>query len=99
MSSNLEQPIDITSLQRLAEGMAGELLYDDVMRVLYATDASVYRAMPLAVAYPRSDSDIIQLIQFATEHETYLIPRAAGTSLAGQTVGEGIVVEQFQIFH
>ena len=60
---------------------------------MYATDASVYRKIPLAVAYPRGVSDIQKLIYFALKHKISLIPRTAGTSLAGQCVGEGIVVD------
>ena len=60
---------------------------------MYATDASVYRKIPLAVAYPRGVSDIQKLIYFAQKHKVSLIPRTAGTSLAGQCVGEGIVVD------
>lgn len=60
---------------------------------MYATDASVYRKIPLGVAYPRGEDDIQKLIYFALKHKVSLIPRTAGTSLAGQCVGEGIVVD------
>jgi FAD/FMN-containing dehydrogenase/Fe-S oxidoreductase len=73
--------------------MQGELHYDDLLRSIYATDASVYRELPMAVAYPKNDEDIIALIQFANAENASLIPRAAGTSLAGQCVGSGIVVD------
>ncbi len=63
------------------------------MRTLYATDASVYREMPQAVAMPKTEGDICKLVRFAREHGTSLIPRTAGTSLAGQVVGAGIVVD------
>jgi FAD/FMN-containing dehydrogenases len=81
------------SLQQLAGDLEGELYFDDTMRVLYATDASAYREMPLAVALPRTVADIKKLITFAHTHKTSLIPRTAGTSLAGQVVGTGIVVD------
>ncbi len=80
-------------LRQLASEIEGELHYDTVMRTLYATDASAYREMPLAVAIPHSVSDIKRLIQFAREKGVSLIPRTAGTSLAGQVVGSGIVVD------
>ncbi len=82
-----------TKLEALSGEMEGELYYDDVMRTLYATDASAYRELPLAVAIPRSDDDIRKLIHFARKNATSLIPRTAGTSLAGQVVGNGIVVD------
>ena len=63
------------------------------MRILYATDASVYREMPLAVALPKDKKDIRVIVAFANQHEVPLIPRAAGTSLAGQCVGTGLVVD------
>lgn len=63
------------------------------MRILYATDASEFQEMPAAVACPRSEEDIKRLIAFARAQRIGLIPRAAGTSLAGQVVGNGIVVD------
>ncbi len=73
--------------------MHGELFFDDLIRSIYATDASVYRKLPLAVAYPKDRQDIKELIRFARLNNTSLIPRTAGTSLAGQCVGDGIIVD------
>lgn len=87
------QPNLVPFLEKLASQLEGSLQFDRLTRTLYATDASVYREMPLAVAFPKSESDIQKLIQFATEYGTSLIPRTAGTSLAGQCVGNGIVVD------
>ena len=80
-------------LDHLAQQLRGELHHGSLMRTLYATDASVYRELPLAVAIPQDEADLKTLIRFANEHGTSLIPRAAGTSLAGQCVGAGIVVD------
>lgn len=80
-------------LQQLARELEGELYFDVTMRTLYATDASAYREMPLAVAVPKTVDDIKKLIAFAHAQKTSLIPRTAGTSLAGQVVGNGIVVD------
>lgn len=77
----------------LAHQLSGELHYDQLHKVIYATDASVYRALPQAVALPATVEDLRILIDFAQQHKTSLLPRAAGTSLAGQCVGEGIVVD------
>ncbi len=71
----------------------GEILADDAIRLMYATDASAYREVPLAVTYPKNNDDLKKLILFARENHTSLIPRTAGTSLAGQVVGSGIVVD------
>ncbi|NNG09522.1 MAG: FAD-binding oxidoreductase, partial [Arenibacter sp.] len=80
-------------LNKLKQDLEGELFTDKLMTTLYATDASVYRKMPLAVAYPKTESDIQKLILFARDNKIGLIPRTAGTSLAGQCVGDGIVVD------
>jgi FAD/FMN-containing dehydrogenase/Fe-S oxidoreductase len=80
-------------LKRLASTLEGELYFDTTMRTLYATDASAYREMPLAVAIPATIMDIKKLIAFANAHHVGLIPRTAGTSLAGQVVGSGIIVD------
>src|SRR3954465_14868798 len=81
------------ALKDLEKQLEGELHYDTTIRTLYATDASAYRELPLAVAVPKSTADITALIRFARTHSTSLIPRTAGTSLAGQVVGAGIVVD------
>lgn len=88
----------VLELEILKSKLSGELHYDDLLKSLYATDASVYRQLPLAVAYPKTTADIQLLIQFAKEHHTSLIPRTAGTSLAGQCVGKGIVVDVSKYF-
>src|SRR3954465_11363377 len=80
-------------LHVLASELDGELYDDVMMRTLYATDASAYREMPLAVAVPTSIDDLKKLIEFANNQKTSLIPRTAGTSLAGQVVGNGIIVD------
>lgn len=82
-----------TELDQLAAQLEGELHRDETMRRLYATDASEYQEMPLAVALPKSEEDVRRLVAFAAHHELGIIPRAAGTSLAGQVVGHGIVVD------
>src|SRR6188768_816392 len=80
-------------LKRLAQTLDGELFFDVTMRTLYATDASAYREMPLAVAIPKTIGDLKKLIAFANNNHTSIIPRTAGTSLAGQVVGNGIIVD------
>ena len=85
-------------LASLQKTLAGDFYFretgiDNAMRLVYATDASIYQEKPLAVALPKTEEDIKKLIAFAREHQVTLIPRAAGTSLAGQVVGRGIVVD------
>ncbi|MSU23253.1 MAG: FAD-binding oxidoreductase [Opitutus sp.] len=80
-------------LDGLASQLEGEFHCHETMRSLYATDASEYQEQPLAMALPRTEGDLAQLVAFARRHGLGLIPRAAGTSLAGQVVGPGSVVD------
>ena len=89
----------INKLKQLAKTLEGDLFFDKMIKTLYATDASSYREFPLAVAIPKTQQDIAKLIQFASTHQTSLIPRTAGTSLAGQVVGSGIVVDVSKHFN
>lgn len=66
---------------------------DSLHKIAYATDASVYREIPYGVAYPKNEDDIVELIHEARRRGTNLIARAGGTSIAGQVVGNGIVVD------
>ncbi len=82
----------------LQKRLKGTLYYKDtpehtMQRRAYATDASVFQEMPLAVALPVDEDDLKALVEFAGAHHIALIPRAAGTSLAGQVVGSGLVVD------
>lgn len=83
----------VNALEVLHDELDGELRFDELTRNIYATDASVYQETPIAVAIPKTNADIQRLIQFASEQQIGLIPRTAGTSLAGQVVGAGIVVD------
>jgi len=80
-------------LKQLATNLEGDLYFDNLHKSIYATDASVYRKIPLAVSFPKNIDDLKKLINFAKNQNISLIPRAAGTSLAGQCVGDGIVVD------
>jgi FAD/FMN-containing dehydrogenase/Fe-S oxidoreductase len=80
-------------LSLLKDVFHGDVHTDLTTRLIYATDASAYREVPVAVAMPKGAEDIKALIRFATGNGLSLIPRTAGTSLAGQVVGNGIVVD------
>jgi FAD/FMN-containing dehydrogenase/Fe-S oxidoreductase len=80
-------------LASLAARLEGDLATDDLARTIYATDASEYQETPLAVAFPKSAADVQAIVCFAAEAGVGIIPRGAGTSLAGQVVGGGIVVD------
>ena len=91
MSENLD-------LKRLKNLIKGDFFSDSLHRMIYATDASVYRSLPMGVAYPKDTDDLKQLVQFAKKQGISLTPRTAGTSLAGQCVGDGIVVDLSRYF-
>ncbi|WP_455208438.1 FAD-binding and (Fe-S)-binding domain-containing protein [Kaarinaea lacus] len=84
---------DTRLFQSLAKQIDGDVRHDDLNQMLYSTDASIYQHQPLAVVKPKHRDDCIKLVKFAREHQIPLIPRAAGTSLAGQVVGEAVVVD------
>ncbi|MFZ2431307.1 MAG: FAD-linked oxidase C-terminal domain-containing protein [Lutibacter sp.] len=81
------------NLEELSNIIEGEVHFDNLHKSIYATDASVYRKIPLGVAYPRNNADLKKIIHFATKNNITLIPRTAGTSLAGQCVGDGLIVD------
>ena len=91
--------INKSDLLALGNVLKGDLFIDDLHKRLYATDASVYRILPLAVICPKVADDIITVIKFVTKYKISLIPRTAGTSLAGQCVGEGIILDFSKYFN
>jgi len=85
--------IPINKWNELSARLKGDLYTGDSMRLLYATDASAYREMPAGVCRPKDEDDLKVLIDFSRKMKLPLIPRTAGTSLAGQVVGSGLVVD------
>lgn len=83
--------------QRIAEDLSGlfmgELRFDDVTREIYSTDASIYQIHPLGVACPKNREDVLTLANYARDADLPLIPRGAGTGLAGGAIGRGLVVD------
>jgi len=83
----------------LKNNIQGELYTDTLHKIIYSTDASVYKETPLGVVYPKDVDDLKAIISFANENFISLIPRTAGTSLAGQVVGDGLVVDVSKYFN
>jgi len=83
--------------QRISEDLTGvfegELRFDGVARQTYSTDASLYQMLPLGVACPRHEQDVVTIARYAREHYLPLIPRGGGTGLAGGAIGSGLVVD------
>ncbi len=73
--------------------LKGEVHTDNTSIILYSTDASAYSEKPLGVIYPQDTEDIGKVIKFCHKHKIPIIPRAAGTSLAGQVIGSGLVMD------
>lgn len=76
----------------LRDVVSGEVRFDEYAQVLYATDGSIYRARPAGVVIPRDEDDVRAAVRTAAEHDVPVLPRGAGSSLAGQTVGPDCVV-------
>ncbi|MCJ0620058.1 FAD-binding protein [Haloarcula hispanica] len=71
----------------------GEVRFDEYSRQLYATDASLYEVLPIGVVYPRSTDDVAAVMSYCAQREIPVLPRGGGTSLAGQTVNEAVVLD------
>ena len=89
----------VPEYQELAEGLRdrvrGEVQFDEYAQVLYATDGSVYQARPAGVVLPKDIEDVVATVEVASAHGVPVLPRGAGSSLAGQAVGPGCVVLDF----
>ncbi len=77
----------------LSHTLAGEVRFDLYSKALYSTDASLYQIQPIGVVIPKDKQDVIKTVQIASEHKIPILPRGGGTSLAGQSVGEAIVLD------
>lgn len=77
----------------LQDAIAGDVAIDSYSRRCYATDASLYQEQPIAVAFPQSTADVSQILTRCTKANVPVLPRGAGTSLAGQTVNSAVVLD------
>ena len=71
----------------------GELLFDELSRALYSTDASIFQVQPLGVVVPRDEEDVQVLVRYAAEHQIPVVARGAGTGVAGESLGSGLIVD------
>ena len=90
MEINTQKPFDFSELD---QKLAGNCHWDDLHLMMYATDASVYRNRPRAVVYPKTDEDVATVLAWCAQRQISITPRAAGTSLAGQCVSDGVVLD------
>jgi len=77
----------------LRRKIKGEVYFDDVTRYLYSTDASLYQIQPVGVVVARDKEDVVQAIRTAAKYGVSILPRGGGTSLAGQAVGQSLVID------
>jgi FAD/FMN-containing dehydrogenases len=89
----MESDTRYSILDTLKNDLEGDLKYDPITLTIYSTDASVYKEKPLAVTWPRNLSDLKKIVSFANREKISITLRAAGTSLAGQVVSPGIIVD------
>ena len=105
----MNKPIDIPEIKaimidqallakRLREETSGEVMTDIASRGRYATDASIYQAMPVAVLVPKTAQDIAIAIQIAADLQVPVLPRGGGTSQCGQTIGTSLVIDNSKYF-
>jgi FAD/FMN-containing dehydrogenase/Fe-S oxidoreductase len=91
------EPVD--EQQRLNLGddlrgiLKGQIFFDDLTRALYSTDASIFQVQPLGVIVPQDEEDVQTLVRYAAEHKIPLIPRGAGSGVAGESLGSGLIVD------
>jgi FAD/FMN-containing dehydrogenase/Fe-S oxidoreductase len=89
--------MDLPQRERIRDDLKGilegELLFDDLSRRLYSTDASVFEVEPAGIVVPRHEDDVRALVRYAGEHGVALVPRGAGTGLAGESLGSGLIVD------
>src|ERR1043166_6345405 len=84
----------MTSAQRSTlENTDCEIAFDDLTRQLYATDASLYQIVPMAVAFPRSAQQASAIIMAAADANVPITPRGAGSGVSGGAIGDGLIVE------
>jgi FAD/FMN-containing dehydrogenase/Fe-S oxidoreductase len=89
-SDDVDRPALVEDLSEL---VAGEVRADSYSRQLYSTDASIYQMLPVAVVFPRSTADVAAVVDYCASRNIPVLPRGGGTSLAGQTVNEAVVLD------
>lgn len=80
-------------LTELHQQVKGDVYADEITLGMYATDASIYQIIPVAVVCPKDETDVATCLKIARENKIPILPRGGGTSLAGQTVADAIVLD------
>src|SRR5690242_5919175 len=80
-------------MNELRKHFRGEIRNDFVSRILYSTDASIYQIEPQGVAIPKTQEDLQAAVELAARYKIPILPRGAGTSLAGQAIGNALILD------
>src|SRR5487761_2604260 len=80
-------------IKELKEHFTGDIRLDLASRILYSTDASIYQIDPLGVAIPKTQEDLISAVELAAKYKIPILPRGSGSSLAGQAIGEALILD------
>lgn len=80
-------------LDKLTRSISGEIKVDATTRILFSTDASIHKILPLGVVFPRNIDDLQSIVTIANQYKIPLIPRGSGSSLAGQSIGNGLIID------
>ncbi len=80
-------------VNELARRFTGDIRLDPASRILYSTDASIYQVEPLGVVLPKIREDLIAVVELAAKYKVPILPRGSGSSLAGQAVGEALILD------
>src|SRR6266496_2129400 len=80
-------------INELSKRFTGQIRNDLASRILYSTDASIYQIEPLGVAFPKTQEDLHAAVELAAKYSIPILPRGAGTSLAGQAIGNSLILD------
>lgn len=86
-----EQQVRI--LDDLRDVVSGDILVDDLSRAAYSTDASILQVRPVAIVAPKTTAELIEIVKYAGENKLSIHPRGAGTGLAGESLGPGLMID------
>src|SRR5215216_5660982 len=80
-------------INEMRKHFTGDIRLDPASRVLYSTDASIYQIEPLGVVFPKNQEDLHAAVELAAKYAIPILPRGAGTSLAGQAIGDALILD------
>src|SRR5688572_22938446 len=86
-------PLPHDFINELRKHFTGDIRLDLPSRILYSTDASIYQMEPLGVAFPKTQEDLHAAVELAARHKIPVLPRGSGTSLAGQAIGNALILD------